>query len=48
VNNALSFGLPGGSSLARLLARERGVRNRCGLPPLTEAAILRWARAHRQ
>jgi len=39
-------GLPGGSSLARLLAQERGVRNRAPLPPLTIKQILRWAEAH--
>jgi hypothetical protein len=39
-------GLPGGSSLARLLAEHRGVRNRKGLPPLTEEQILAWADAH--
>jgi hypothetical protein len=39
-------GLPGGDNLARLLARERGVRNVHALPPLTEAVILRWAEAH--
>jgi len=36
-------GLPGGSSLARLLAQERGVRNRQGLPSLTCSEIIRWA-----
>jgi hypothetical protein len=41
-------GLAGGSSLARLLDRERGVRNRKALPPLTEELIVRWARAHRR
>jgi superfamily II DNA or RNA helicase len=49
VNAALSQGargLPGGSSLAKLLARERGVRNKHALPPLTEAQILKWADAH--
>jgi len=39
-------GLPGGSSLPRLLAEHRGVRNRKQLPPYTEAEILRWADAH--
>ncbi len=39
-------GLPGGSSLARLLAERRGVRNRASLPPLTRAQILAWAAAH--
>jgi hypothetical protein len=35
-------GLPGGSSLAQLLAQECGVRNRAALPPLTEDLILTW------
>ena len=39
-------GLPGGDSLARLLQRERGVRNKQGLPPLTEDGVLAWAKAH--
>jgi hypothetical protein len=39
-------GLPGGSSLARLLAKERGVRNLQGLPRLTALQILAWADAH--
>jgi hypothetical protein len=39
-------GLPGNSSLARLLASHRGVRNRGNLPPLSEAQILAWADAH--
>lgn len=41
-------GLPGGSSLARVLARHRGVRNLGDLEPLTLPQILRWADAHRQ
>jgi hypothetical protein len=41
-------GLPGGSSLARLLAAERGVRNQSGLPLLTERKVLAWARAHKR
>lgn len=41
-------GLLPGSSLARLLAEYRGVRNRKGLPPFTEATILRWADAFRR
>jgi hypothetical protein len=41
-------GLPGGDSLARLLARRRGVRNRQALPRLTRAAILGWAQRHRR
>jgi hypothetical protein len=51
VENALRFGvrgLPGGSSLARLLAQHRGVRNRKDLPPLTEGQIRAWAEAFRQ
>ncbi len=39
-------GLPGGSSLSRLLARERGVRKRNYLPPLRVSHVLRWAKAH--
>jgi hypothetical protein len=39
-------GLPGGSSLANLLAEHRGVRNPARLPPLTEEQILAWADAH--
>jgi len=35
-------GLPGGSSLAKLLAEYRGVRNIMGLPPLTIQQILEW------
>jgi hypothetical protein len=41
-------GLPGGDSLARLLARMRGARNPKGLPPLTVAQVLRWADEHRR
>ncbi len=51
VNAALrlgSRGLPGGCSLARLLAEHRGVRNRGALPELTEKSVLAWAQAHRQ
>jgi pyrroloquinoline quinone (PQQ) biosynthesis protein C len=39
-------GLPGGSSLAKLLAKYRGVRNPKGLPELTEQQILVWADEH--
>jgi hypothetical protein len=39
-------GMPGGSSLPRLLDRHRGVRNIHGLPPLTGEEILAWADAH--
>jgi hypothetical protein len=41
-------GLPGGSSLARLLVRRRGARSTRYLPPLGIRQILRWADAHRQ
>lgn len=39
-------GLPGGSSLAKLLAEQRGVRNLHDLPPLEESRVLSWADAH--
>jgi predicted nucleic acid-binding protein len=39
-------GLVGGSSLPRLLAERRGVRNRKALEPLTIEQILDWADAH--
>jgi len=38
-------GLPGGSSLARLLAEQRDVRHLGALPPLTIDQILQWADA---
>ncbi len=38
-----SRGLPGGSSLFRLLAAERGARNPKALPSLTRSEIIRWA-----
>jgi hypothetical protein len=41
-------GLPGGSSLARLVAEKRQVPNRRLLPRLTEVCILAWADAHRR
>jgi hypothetical protein len=50
VNTALSDGLrglPGGSSLARLLDEHRGVRNRAAPPDLSEDQILAWAKAHK-
>jgi hypothetical protein len=50
VNKALYQGLrglPGKDSLARLLARHFGVRNRKDLPRLTIKQILVWADAHR-
>lgn len=39
-------GLPGGSSLAQLLAKKRGHRNRKALPKYTLIQILKWADAH--
>src|SRR5438132_13226531 len=39
-------GLEGGSSLARLLDEQRGVRNRKNLPRWTAARTLAWAAAH--
>ena len=38
-------GLPGGSSLARLLAQKRAVRNVMNLPPFRIPELLRWADA---
>jgi hypothetical protein len=49
INSALRLGLrglQGGSSLPRLLAARRNVRNKMGLPRQTEAVILSWADAH--
>jgi hypothetical protein len=49
INDALahgSRGLPGGGSLARLLAEHRGARSRRTAPKLTEEQILAWARSH--
>jgi hypothetical protein len=37
-----------GDSLARLLDRERSVRNRSNLPPLTEEQIVAWAREYQK
>lgn len=39
-------GLPGGSSLPRLLAEERGVPHRLDVPRLTVEVILGWADEH--
>jgi hypothetical protein len=39
-------GLPGGSSLAKLLAERRGRRNGQDLPKLTEETVLSWADDH--
>lgn len=41
-------GLPGGSSLARLLHTHRGVRHSTERPPLTEQQVLAWADEHRK
>jgi hypothetical protein len=43
-----SRGLSGGSSLAKLLAEHRGVRNRKDLPNLTVREILQWTDKHHQ
>lgn len=51
VNAALKRGarrLPGGSSLARLLSKYRGVRNYTHPPPLALDRVLAWADAHRK
>ncbi len=51
VDSALRKGLrslPGGSSLAMLLAEHRGIQNVGDLPALTESQILEWADAHNQ
>jgi hypothetical protein len=40
------YGLPGGTTLARLLNQERGARYARNLKPLTAADILGWADAH--
>lgn len=51
VNFALCVGagrLPGGDTLARLLARCPQVCNRASLPPLTIQEILAWADDHRR
>ncbi len=50
VNQALrdgGRGLPGGDTLAGLLARRLGVRNLASTPRLTAEEILAWADAHR-
>ena len=49
INTALIYGtrgLPKGLSLARLFAKERGMRNRMALPDLTIDQILSWADAY--
>ena len=50
INDALYMGLrglPSGSSLAKLLAEQRGVRNIQDLPDLTVKQILSWADTHK-
>ena len=50
VDSALRYGLrglTGGSSLARLLAQRRGVRNLRELPPFTIQQILTWSDGYR-
>ena len=39
-------GLVGGGSLAKLMAKYRGVRNRNDLPPLSTTQVLTWADGH--
>jgi hypothetical protein len=48
VSNSLNTGMRGlkKSSLAKLLAAERGARNPSALPPITREQILKWADAH--
>jgi hypothetical protein len=41
-----SRGLEGGTSLAALLGRRLGIRNRASLPSLTPEQIITWARAY--
>ncbi len=41
-------GLPGGTTLARLLAKRRGARNRTSLPALSQIQILGWAKDHHE
>ncbi len=51
IDNALRYGLRGmrgGSSLAKLFAKERGRRNKNDLPRLTDSIILKLADAHRK
>ena len=50
IDTALRYGLrglTGGSSLARLLAQRRGVRNLRELPPFTIRQILAWSDGYR-
>jgi hypothetical protein len=50
IDNALrlgSFGMPGGHTLAGILYKYRGVRNKSNLPRLTDELVLSWADDHR-
>jgi hypothetical protein len=50
VNQALAKGLrglPGGDTLPRLLAHERGKRHKHAQPRLSEEQVAAWAQAHR-
>src|SRR5262249_57869160 len=51
IHTALAKGLrqlPGGTSLAKVLAKHRGVRNEKDVPLLTERKILGWAKGYRR
>lgn len=51
IDTALRFGLRGlrpGQSLAKLLAKYRGVRNRKALPPYTASLLLKWIDARHE
>ena len=41
-------GLPGGSSLALLLVKQRGARNNTNVPRLSERIVLQWAKTYRE
>ncbi len=45
--NAGTRGFAGGSTLAKLLAEHRGVRNHMDIPPLIVNQILAWVNAHK-
>src|SRR5471032_2260614 len=51
VDNGLRWGyrgLPGGSSLAQILAEQRNVRNCAKLPAFRRQQILHWVDSHRK
>ncbi len=51
INGALrrgGRGLPGGSSLGRLLVKERGARNQTNVPRLSERTVLQWAKTYHE